>query len=96
RCGERGFLQIHHHDTPFARGGLHTVDNLRLVCRSHNTLYAERDFGQGFIRSTVQHARLRKLSVIPAAQSVTAAAPSNSVRNSATRDPSPAAEAEPQ
>jgi hypothetical protein len=62
RCGERGFLELHHHDTPFARGGTATVDNLRLACRSHNALYAERDFGENFVRSTVRNARLQRLN----------------------------------
>jgi hypothetical protein len=35
RCGERGFLQLHH-SHPYAKGGQATVDNLRLVCRAHN------------------------------------------------------------
>ena len=54
RCGERGFLEFHHH-LPFARGGKSTVENLRLVCRAHNALFAERDFGTAFIRSKLQH-----------------------------------------
>jgi 5-methylcytosine-specific restriction endonuclease McrA len=50
RCAERGFLELHHHN-PYARGGEATVENLRLVCRSHNALFADRDFGRSFIRS---------------------------------------------
>jgi hypothetical protein len=33
-----------------ARGGLATVDNLRLRCRAHNQYEAERTFGSGFLR----------------------------------------------
>ena len=51
RCCARGFLEFHHHDVPHAKGGEATAQNLRLVCRAHNTLFAERDFGRGFIRS---------------------------------------------
>lgn len=51
RCRERGFLELHHHDVPFARGGEHTPQNLRLVCRAHNALLAERDYGRDFIRA---------------------------------------------
>jgi hypothetical protein len=51
RCSERGFLEVHHHDQPYARGGEATVENLRLVCRAHNALFAERDFGRAFMRS---------------------------------------------
>src|SRR5262249_37701102 len=50
RCSERGFLELHHHD-PFARGGEATVENLRLVCRAHNALFAERDYGRTFMRT---------------------------------------------
>ncbi|MET0387509.1 MAG: HNH endonuclease [Polyangiales bacterium] len=60
RCSERGFLELHHHDTPFARGGSATVDNLRLVCRVHNALFAERDFGASFVRAMAQRARLQR------------------------------------
>src|SRR3954466_10147068 len=51
RCAERGFLELHHHDRPYARGGKATVENLRLVCRAHNALFAERDFGRALMRS---------------------------------------------
>jgi hypothetical protein len=51
RCAERGFLELHHHDRPYARGGKATVENLRLVCRAHNALFAERDFGRAWMRS---------------------------------------------
>jgi hypothetical protein len=50
RCGERGYLELHHRD-PFARGGEATAANLTLLCRCHNSLLAERDFGVGFMRS---------------------------------------------
>lgn len=50
RCSERGFLELHHHE-PFARGGETSVDNLKLVCRAHNALFAERDYGRTFMRS---------------------------------------------
>ena len=32
RCCERGFIEFHHHDVPYGRGGEATVDNLRLAC----------------------------------------------------------------
>jgi hypothetical protein len=51
RCAERSLLEMHHHDVTYARGGKATVGNLRLVCRAHNALYAERDYGTGFMRS---------------------------------------------
>ena len=60
RCPERGFLELHHHDTPYAHGGPATTANLRTMCHTHNALLAERDFGRAFIQSKLLHARLRK------------------------------------
>jgi hypothetical protein len=60
RCAARGFLELHHHDTPFARGGSATAANLRTVCRAHNALFAERDFGKAFMQSKLVEARSQK------------------------------------
>jgi hypothetical protein len=59
RCSERGFLEFHHHDVPYAKGGEATAANIRLACRVHNALFAERDFGRTFMRSKLLHARER-------------------------------------
>jgi hypothetical protein len=59
RCSERGFLEFHHHDVPYAKGGESTAANIRLVCRAHDALFAERDFGRTFMRSKLLHARER-------------------------------------
>jgi 5-methylcytosine-specific restriction endonuclease McrA len=56
RCGARGFLELHHHDTTFARGGAATADNIRLACRVHNALYAERDYGRSFMQAKLREA----------------------------------------
>jgi 5-methylcytosine-specific restriction endonuclease McrA len=56
RCSERSFLELHHHD-PYARGGQPTVENLRLVCRAHNSFFAERDYGRAFMRSKQKQTR---------------------------------------
>ena len=48
RCRERSGLEIHH-EQPFALGGATTVENLRLLCRAHNALFAERDFGRALV-----------------------------------------------
>ncbi|HET9325356.1 MAG TPA: hypothetical protein VFQ05_01135 [Candidatus Eisenbacteria bacterium] len=48
RCDERRFLQFDHID-PVARGGLATVDGIRLRCRAHNQYEAERMFGRRFM-----------------------------------------------
>jgi 5-methylcytosine-specific restriction endonuclease McrA len=55
RCGARGFLELHHH-TPFARAGAATADNLRVTCRVHNALYAERDYGRSFMQAKLREA----------------------------------------
>jgi hypothetical protein len=59
RCCERGFLEFHHHNVPFGRGGAATTDNVRLACRVHNALFAERDFGTGYMHIKLLHARAR-------------------------------------
>ncbi len=49
RCRETALLELHH-EVPFARGGADTAENLRLRCRAHNALAAERDFGREFMQ----------------------------------------------
>jgi 5-methylcytosine-specific restriction endonuclease McrA len=48
RCETRNYLQFDHIIT-VAEGGLPTEDNLRLRCRAHNQLEAERRFGKAFM-----------------------------------------------
>lgn len=48
RCAERRFLEFDHVE-PLARGGRATVEGLRLRCRAHNQLEAERAFGLEFM-----------------------------------------------
>jgi hypothetical protein len=50
RCTARGFLEVHHHGTTFARGGAATAENLRLACREHNLFLAEKDYGRTFMQ----------------------------------------------
>jgi hypothetical protein len=45
RCPERHRLEYHHR-RPFGRGGDRTPANISLLCRTHNLLLAERDFGR--------------------------------------------------
>jgi len=45
RCAKRHDIEFHH-KPPFARGGDHSPANLALMCRAHNTLLAEQDYGQ--------------------------------------------------
>ena len=48
RCGTRKDLEFDH-VTPVAKGGRTTVENLRLRCRRHNQVEADRAFGEGFM-----------------------------------------------
>jgi hypothetical protein len=48
RCARRHDLEFHH-KKPFARGGDHSPSNLTLMCRTHNTLMAELDYGKDVI-----------------------------------------------
>jgi 5-methylcytosine-specific restriction endonuclease McrA len=50
RCDARTSLEYDHIE-PVARGGISTVENLRLLCRAHNQLEAERAFGAGFMEN---------------------------------------------
>jgi hypothetical protein len=51
RCDSRDFIEFDHVD-PVARGGLATVDGMRLLCRAHNQFAAESTFGTAFMEST--------------------------------------------
>ncbi len=55
RCDERGFVEFHH-VIPYADGGLATIDQIQLRCRTHNQYEAEgwsdqSLFGNGHARS---------------------------------------------
>jgi hypothetical protein len=45
RCTAREGLEFHHRH-PFALGGHHSPDGMALLCRTHNGLLAEIDFGR--------------------------------------------------
>jgi hypothetical protein len=45
RCTKRHDLEYHHRK-PFGRGGDHSPEGLALMCRTHNALLAEQDFGK--------------------------------------------------
>ena len=53
RCEARKLLE-YDHEVPLARGGKTCVENLRLRCRAHNQLEAERTFGAGFMEEKRQ------------------------------------------
>jgi len=56
RCQQRGWLELHH-EQPFGRGGPATATNIHILCRAHNQLLAERDYGRTFIEQRIRHAR---------------------------------------
>ena len=45
RCTRRHDLEFHHRE-PFGQGGDHSAQTLCLMCRTHNTLMAEQDYGK--------------------------------------------------
>ena len=46
RCQARDRLEFHHHGTPYGRGGDHSPVAVRIMCRTHNQLQAELDYGK--------------------------------------------------
>jgi hypothetical protein len=56
RCAARGFLELQH-EKPHTHGGLPTPENLKILCRAHNALMAERDFGRAFMQDTLRRVR---------------------------------------
>ncbi len=59
RCNERANLELDH-VTPVARGGTATVNGLRLRCRTHNQLEADRAFGRRFMEGKREKGRGRR------------------------------------
>jgi 5-methylcytosine-specific restriction endonuclease McrA len=53
RCQEKHGIQIDH-IVPFALGGGNGIDNLRVLCPSHNRLMAEEWFGKDYVRSRIK------------------------------------------
>jgi len=58
RCGSQRRLEFDH-IIPVAKGGQSTADNVRLHCRTHNQLAAERAFGAGFMERKRAESRRR-------------------------------------
>ncbi len=56
RCAERRGLEFHHQHA-FARGGEASVKDVAMLCRPHNALEAERDFGAEAINRAVERRR---------------------------------------
>ena len=56
RCQERTALQIDHVE-PYAKGGTHEPENLRVLCPGHNLFLAEREFGREFVQAKIHKRR---------------------------------------
>jgi hypothetical protein len=62
RCAAGDWLEYHHED-PHGRGGPSTVENIRLLCATHNALLAERDYGREHIEAHKRACRVRPPAV---------------------------------
>jgi 5-methylcytosine-specific restriction endonuclease McrA len=58
RCPARAFLELDHIQSR-ARGGSDEPSNLRVLCRAHNRLHAETDFGKDHVAERI-HCRQRQ------------------------------------
>ncbi len=54
KCGSVWDIEIDH-IVPFAAGGTNEPSNLRLLCRAHNQMHAERVFGREFMEQQQTH-----------------------------------------
>jgi 5-methylcytosine-specific restriction endonuclease McrA len=52
RCGSRAWLELDHRH-PKGKGGSASADNLRVLCRAHNSLAAERAYGRAHIERAI-------------------------------------------
>jgi hypothetical protein len=73
RCESGERLELDH-VVPIARGGLSTVENLRLLCRPHNQHVAEREFGREHVQRRRELARRERARARVAAQASVARA----------------------
>jgi hypothetical protein len=64
RCTSRAFLEVDHR-RPRAIGGPDTLENLRWLCRAHNQLGAEQDFGKPHVQRAIAERRLRQATAAP-------------------------------
>jgi hypothetical protein len=58
RCDARGFLEFDH-ETPKGRGGNSRARNLRVLCRAHNRLAAERVYGKAHVALAMSISRTK-------------------------------------
>jgi hypothetical protein len=65
RCGARAWLEVDHAKAR-ARGGGSAQDNVRILCRPHNQLMAELEFGRDHVEHAIALRRRRAASRVPA------------------------------
>ena len=53
RCGETRWLEFDHR-VPLAKGGVTTVENVRVLCRAHNQFEAERVLGEEKMKTAIE------------------------------------------
>jgi hypothetical protein len=74
QCTARAFIEFDHRKA-WARGGASDTPNVRLLCRAHNRLVAEEEFGKEFIARKIHLRRSRyRKNREPKAAEVTAIA----------------------
>ncbi len=59
RCPSTKFLQFHH-EHAWARGGPTQTGNVRILCRAHNRLLAEQDFGRQKMAGAIAERRSKR------------------------------------
>jgi hypothetical protein len=59
RCEARAWLE-HDHVRPRARGGSSSANNGRLLCRAHNRLAAEQEFGRQHVEQAITQQRAKR------------------------------------
>jgi 5-methylcytosine-specific restriction endonuclease McrA len=57
RCTARTRLEVDHIQ-PLEKGGGRGEENLRILCRAHNLLAADREFGAEFMRGRIERAKI--------------------------------------
>ena len=60
RGPSRARLEVDHID-PFEKGGGRSEENLRMFCRGHNLLAADREFGADFMRGKIEGRKGKQL-----------------------------------
>jgi hypothetical protein len=84
RCGERAFVEFHHHDEPYGVGGPPTMKNIQLRCRAHNRYEADVYYAG---KPNVTVVKEASASYGPAATGTTVSGPSCVVNTQVCRSP---------